>query len=94
MINSVLALHYEYLKLQGEMYCPPSMSSVLAMLVLVPFGIDVLFFPKECGRIILAIRAMAVTKGQQSRSPVIGFLFLGSACLDAAAASDIKYYKR
>lgn len=33
-----------YLKLEGEMYCPPSVASVLAMWVLVPLGIDMLFF--------------------------------------------------
>ncbi|KAB5567018.1 hypothetical protein GE09DRAFT_1219265 [Coniochaeta sp. 2T2.1] len=33
-----------YLKLEGEMYCPPRIGSVLAMWVLVPLGIDMIFF--------------------------------------------------
>lgn len=33
-----------YLKLEGEMYCPPQVSGVLAMWVLVPLGIDLVFF--------------------------------------------------
>jgi hypothetical protein len=33
-----------YLKLEGEMYCPAEVSSVIAMWILVPFGIDLLFY--------------------------------------------------
>ncbi|KAB5584791.1 hypothetical protein GE09DRAFT_4391 [Coniochaeta sp. 2T2.1] len=33
-----------YLKLEGEMYCPPRIGGVLAMWVLVPLGIDTIFF--------------------------------------------------
>jgi hypothetical protein len=33
-----------YLKLEGEMYCPAEVSSVIAAWILVPFGIDLLFY--------------------------------------------------
>jgi hypothetical protein len=33
-----------YLKLEGEMYCPAEVSSVIAMWILLPFGIDLLFY--------------------------------------------------
>lgn len=33
-----------YLKLEGEMYCPPSIGSVLALWFCVPLGVDLLFF--------------------------------------------------
>ncbi|OIW26015.1 hypothetical protein CONLIGDRAFT_684552 [Coniochaeta ligniaria NRRL 30616] len=33
-----------YLKLEGEMYCPPRIGGVLAMWVFVPLGIDMVFF--------------------------------------------------
>jgi hypothetical protein len=33
-----------YLKLEGEMYCPAEVNSVVAMWILVPLGIDLLFY--------------------------------------------------
>lgn len=33
-----------YLKLEGEMYCPTEVSSVMTMWILVPLGIDLLFY--------------------------------------------------